>query len=94
LPGPEVVALIFARSGLAFNKGLSLCNGVGVVDSDYRGEVKVPLINLGSQDIKVENGERIAQILFVNVAKAVFVEVEKLEDTPRGEGGFGSTGHK
>lgn len=94
LPGPHVVALVFARSGLASQKGLALSNGVGVIDSDYRGEIKVLVVNLGQEDVKIQNGDRIAQMLFTNVFRAAFAGVEELEDTTRGEGGFGSTGQK
>ncbi len=94
LPGSHVVALVFARSGLASQKGLALSNGVGVIDSDYRGEIKVLVVNLGQEDVKIQNGDRIAQMLFTNVFRAVFTGVEELEDTIRGEGGFGSTGQK
>ena len=88
------VGLVFARSGLACKKGLAPANKVGVIDSDYRGEIKVALHNHnGSQDaLCVENGERIAQISIVPYLKADFEEVDNLEDTDRGEGGFGSTG--
>ncbi|NLI92176.1 MAG: dUTP diphosphatase [Peptococcaceae bacterium] len=94
LPGAHVVGLVFARSGLASKKGLALSNGVGVIDSDFRGEVKVLAINLGREDIVIQNGDRIAQILFTNAFQAKFIEVLELEDTLRGEGGFGSTGQK
>ena len=90
----NLVGLVFARSGLASNKGLTLCNGVGVIDSDYRGEIMVPVINLGSQNVIVQDGERIAQIVFINIFKASFKEVEYLDMTLRGDGGFGSTGEK
>lgn len=92
LPGPNVAALIFARSGLASKKGLALSNGVGVVDSDFRGEIKILMINLGQEEVLIQDGDRIAQMLFINVNQAIFSEVEALEDTLRGEGGFGSTG--
>lgn len=92
LPHPGIVALVFARSGLASQKGLALSNGVGVIDSDFRGELKILTINLGREDIRIKNGDRIAQILFVNVCRAQFLEAEELGSTQRGEGGFGSTG--
>jgi dUTP pyrophosphatase len=92
LPGPQVAAFVFARSGLADKKGLALSNGVGVIDSDFRGEIKVLMINLGQEDVTISNGDRIAQIAFIPVYRAVFYEVEDLGDTARGEGGFGSTG--
>ena len=88
------VGLVFARSGLACKKGLAPANKVGVIDSDYRGEIKVALHNHnGSGDaLVVENNERIAQISIVPYLKAEFEEVENLEETDRGEKGFGSTG--
>lgn len=92
LPGSNVVALVFARSGLADKKGLALSNGVGVIDSDYRGEILVLMTNFGQEDVIIKHGERIAQMLFVEVAIASFVAVNELGDTARGTGGFGSTG--
>jgi dUTP pyrophosphatase len=80
------------RSGLALKHGITCLNTPGTIDSDYRGEVKVILANLGSQDFAVMRGERIAQIVPAPVLKAHFVEVESLGSTDRGEGGFGSTG--
>ena len=92
LPSPHMVALIFARSGLASRSGIGLTNGVGVIDSDYRGEIQVLMQNLGSQPVTIKPGDRIAQMVFMPVFHAVFEEVVQLEDTPRGTGGFGSTG--
>lgn len=92
LPGPEWVALLFARSGLAVKKGITLSNAVGVIDSDYRGEVGVGLVNLSDSDYTVTCGERIAQLAVMPVALASFAEAAVLEDSDRGEGGFGSTG--
>lgn len=92
LPGPNVVALVFARSGLADKKGLTLSNGVGVIDSDYRGEVQVLMVNTGREDVIIQNGDRIAQMIFMPVWQAVFKQVEELDETVRGKGGFGSTG--
>lgn len=92
LPSSNVVALAFARSGLADKKGLALSNGVGVIDYDFRGEVVVLMINLGREDVVIIPGERIAQMLFIEVSKASFVLVNELADTERGSGGFGSTG--
>jgi dUTP pyrophosphatase len=92
LPGPEVAALVFARSGLASKKGLALSNGVGVIDSDYRGEIVVLMVNLGQEEVTVRNGDRIAQMLLIPVCQASFIEAEELGITERGEGGFGSTG--
>lgn len=92
LPGSEWVALVFARSGLATRSGLALANGVGVIDSDYRGEVLVALANLSQQAVTISPGDRIAQMLFMPVGVANLVEVEALDATERGSGGFGSTG--
>lgn len=80
------------RSGLALKKGITVLNTPGVVDEDYRGEVCVILINLSNEDFIVKNGERIAQMLFKKVERAVFAEVKKLDETERGDGGFGHTG--
>lgn len=84
-----------ARSGLSIKYGLTMVNGVGTVDSDYRGELKVPMINLGSEEFKVESGDRIAQIVFARYEAINFESVsstEDLEKTERGTGGFGHTG--
>ena len=90
---PEgLVGLIFARSGLSCKKGLAPANKVGVIDSDYRGEICVVLHNHGDIDQVVTSGERIAQMVFVPYVTAMFDEVDSLSDTKRGEGGFGSTG--
>lgn len=86
--------MIFARSGLATKKGLAPANKVGVVDSDYRGEVMVALHNHSNEDQTISHGERIAQMVIMPFYKAKFVEVEELSDTERGSGGFGSTGSK
>ena len=83
---------IFARSGIAAQKGLRPANCVGVVDSDYRGELIVALRNDTDDAQTVANGERIAQLVIVPYIAAEFVEVDELSDTPRGVGGFGSTG--
>jgi dUTP pyrophosphatase len=92
LPGPHTVALVFARSGLGIRHGLTLSNGVGVIDSDYRGEICVGLINLGEAPYTVQNGERIAQLAVMPVCLPTLVEVQQLSDTARGTGGLGSTG--
>lgn len=81
-----------ARSGLALKYGISLPNGIGTIDSDYRGELKVILINHGKEDFVIKNGDRIAQIVFIKYEKAELEIVESLENTERSEGGFGSTG--
>ena len=92
LPGPGWVALVFGRSGLGIKRGITLSYSVGVIDSDYRGEVKVGLINLSDEDYLVQNGERIAQLAVLPVAQATFTLTDELGETCRGEGGFGSTG--
>lgn len=86
--------LIFARSGLATKRGLAPANKVGVIDSDYRGEIMVALHNHGDKAAAVEEGERIAQLVVVPFLKADFELCEELSDTVRGDGGFGSTGSK
>lgn len=92
---PEGYAgLVYARSGLACKKGLAPANKVGVIDSDYRGEIMVALHNHSNVPVSVESGERIAQLVITPYITAVFNQVEELEDTERGEGGFGSTGSK
>ncbi len=88
------VGLIYARSGLATKKGLAPANKVGVIDSDYRGEIMVALLNHGEQDQVIENGERIAQLVIAPFVQADFEIKEELNDTVRGQGGFGSTGTK
>ena len=84
--------LIYARSGMACKRGLAPANKVGVVDSDYRGEITVVLYNHGQEPQTVENGERIAQFVITPVLTPSFEEVEELSDTARNVGGFGSTG--
>ena len=86
--------LIYARSGLACKKGLAPANKVGVIDSDYRGEIMVALHNHSNEAVVVESGERIAQLVITPYIVAAFNQVDELEDTVRGEGGFGSTGSK
>lgn len=86
--------LIYARSGLACKKGLAPANKVGVIDSDYRGEIMVALHNHSNEAVAVESGERIAQLVITPYIVAAFNQVDELEDTVRGEGGFGSTGRK
>lgn len=92
LPGPEYVALVFARSSMGAKHGVALSNGVGVIDSDYRGEIRVGLVNLSDTAYTVLPGERVAQLAVTPVCRAEFVPAETLEETERGEGGFGSTG--
>lgn len=80
------------RSGLAVNKGITCLNSPGTIDSDYRGEIKVLLINLGQEDQTIQPGERIAQIVFVKVEKAILTVAKELTQTLRSAGGFGHTG--
>jgi dUTP pyrophosphatase len=87
-------AQIRPRSGLAANFGVTVLNAPGTIDCDYRGEIKVPLINLGGQLFVVRRGERIAQMVVAPVAPVDFSVVEDLDDTRRGSGGFGSTGSR
>ncbi len=87
-------AQIRARSGLAIKNGISLVNGIGTIDSDYRGEIKVILINLGGEDFTISRGDRIAQMIFAKVEIAEIEEVEIVDETARGSGGFGHTGIK
>lgn len=86
--------LIFARSGMAVKRGLAPANKVGVIDADYRGEVKVALHNHTDLPVNVESGERVAQLAIVPFLKVEFCECDQLGDTVRGAGGFGSTGTK
>ncbi|MFA6948163.1 MAG: dUTP diphosphatase [Eubacteriales bacterium] len=90
--GAAVVGLMFGRSGLGTKFGVTLANGVGVIDADYRGEVCAPLINRGADAYTVHPGDRIAQLVFVPRFTACFEVSEELPDTLRGTGGFGSTG--
>ena len=91
---PEGYAgLIYARSGLACKRGLAPANKVGVIDADYRGEIMVALHNHGATAVTLEAGERIAQLVIAPILAPDFLECETLDDTVRGEGGFGSTGN-
>ena len=90
---PEgVEAQIRARSGLSIKHGITMINGVGTVDSDYRGEWNVPMVNLGSEPYTIHDGDRIAQAVFARYERAEFTLVETVNETERGGGGFGSTG--
>lgn len=90
---PEgLVGLIYARSGMACKKGLAPANKVGVIDSDYRGEIMVALYNHSDSSVTVASGDRIAQLVLTPYIKADFEEADELDDTVRGDGGFGSTG--
>ena len=87
-------AQIRPKSGLAIEHGISFVNAIGTIDSSYRGEIKIPCINLGSEEFKIEKDNKIAQMVFNKVEEVVFEEVDELEETTRNEGGFGSTGLK
>lgn len=87
-------AQVRPRSGLAFKNGLTVLNSPGTIDADYRGEVKVILVNLSNQDFTINDGERVAQMVIAKHEQAEWIQVEQLEETTRGEGGFGSTGKK
>jgi dUTP pyrophosphatase len=86
-------AQVRPRSGLALKHGLTVVNAPGTVDADYRGEIGVILANMGKEPFVVKRGSRIAQLVVARVAHATWVQTEKLDDTPRGHGGFGHTGH-
>lgn len=92
LPSPDYVALVFARSGLGIKHGVAPANCVGVIDSDYRGEVLVGLQNSGGEDYTIKPGDRIAQLMITPVIQAQVRLVDELDETQRGAGGFGSTG--
>lgn len=83
---------VFTRSGLGIKKGIHVTNGVGVIDSDYRGEIQIGLHNLSAEPYTVQPGERIAQLVITPVLQPTVVETDTLEKTARGDGGFGSTG--
>ncbi len=85
-------AQVRPRSGLAAKYGVTIVNAPGTIDSDYRGEIRVVMINLGNKDFVIKNGDRIAQLVFAPVTRAIFNKVEKISESIRGEGGFGSTG--
>ena len=92
LPSPDYVALVFARSGLGIKHGIAPANCVGVIDSDYRGEILVGLQNSGDADYVIQPADRIAQLMVTPVVQADVELVDKLDETERGAGGFGSTG--
>ena len=85
-------AQVRPRSGLALSSGVTCLNTPGTIDSDYRGEVKVILVNLGAEEVTIEPGERIAQMVIAPVTRALFTETDAIGETSRGSGGFGSTG--
>lgn len=92
IPHSGIGGFVFPRSGLSSKHGISLVNCVGVIDSDYTGEIICPVINHGSSDYTIKPGDRIAQIVFMPVLNVKLQETDKLEATERGAGGFGSTG--
>ncbi|MBQ3280860.1 MAG: dUTP diphosphatase [Eubacterium sp.] len=85
-------AQVRARSGLAIKHGIGLVNGIGTVDSDYRGEIRVPMINWSDEDFTINDGDRIAQVIITSYEKVDIEIVDSLSETERGEGGFGHTG--
>ena len=92
LPSADYVALVFARSGLGIKHGVAPANCVGVIDSDYRGEIRVGLQNSGGSEFTIQPGDRIAQLMVVPVVQPRLRLVDELDETGRGAGGFGSTG--
>ena len=94
LPSADYGAFVFPRSGIAVKHGIGLLNSVGVIDSDYRGEIMVGVINQKRESFTIEPGERIAQMVIMPVSMMPVEEVEELDETDRGAGGFGSTGKK
>ena len=89
-----VVAIVAARSGLGCKHGIALANGIGVIDSDYRGEISVCLHNKSNAPYTVADGDRIAQMMFIPVRSSTLIPADELDETARGAGGFGSTGTK
>jgi dUTP pyrophosphatase len=88
----NLCALCYARSGLAIKHGITLSNGVGVIDNDYTGEIMVGLVNLSNEAYTIQPHDRIAQIVLTPVVRGIFTQTEEFEQTQRGDGGFGSTG--
>ncbi len=88
----SIAAYVFSRSGLGTKEGLTVSQGVGVIDPDYRGEIKVSLLNTSGEVRRIKRGQRIAQLVFMPIFQAVLNPVEELGETDRGAGGFGSTG--
>lgn len=88
----DVEAQIRPRSGLAIKQGITCLNSPGTIDADYRGEIKIILINLSNDIVTIKHGDRIAQMVFAKIEKAEFIEVKEINETIRGEGGFGHTG--
>jgi dUTP pyrophosphatase len=94
IPHKHMGGFVFPRSGLSSKNGISLINCVGVIDSDYTGEILCPMVNHSQEDFVVNPGDRIAQLVFMPVCHASLIQAEELEETERGGGGFGSTGIK
>ena len=94
MDAPQTAGFVFTRSGLGIKKGIHVTNGVGVIDSDYRGEIQIGLHNLSAEPYTVQPGERIAQMIIMPYFAPVIEEVTSLTETDRGAGGFGSTGTK
>lgn len=94
LPNSYVGGFVFPRSGLSSKHGIALINCVGVIDSDYTGEIVCPLVNHSDKQFIINPGDRIAQLVFMPVCNATLLEVDELQETERGSGGFGSTGVK
>lgn len=92
IPEKHIAGLVFPRSGLAARHGITLANCVGVIDSDYKGEIVIAVLNQGKSEYTINPGERIAQLVFVPVYQVNLEEAEELQNTERGSGGFGSTG--
>lgn len=92
IPSPDMAAFVFGRSGLGVKRGICPSNAVGVIDSDYRGEIMVGLTNHSDEDYTIQPGERIAQLALMPVLTPDIVEADELPETSRGAGGFGSTG--
>lgn len=92
LPGPDYVALLYPRSGLATKHQVTRINPVGVIDSDYRGAMVIPMVNAGTEPYTIQPGERVSQMCIAPVYQAIFEETDTLSETERGSGGFGSTG--
>ena len=89
---PSIAGYVFSRSGLGTKDGLTVSQGVGVIDPDYRGEIKVSLLNTSDKVRRIKRGQRIAQLVFMPIFQADILKVDELGDTDRGAGGFGSTG--
>ena len=89
---PGVAGFVYSRSGLGAKDGLTVAQGVGVIDPDYRGEIKVCLLNTSGEERVVERGQRIAQLVFMPIRRSAIIACEELSDTARGAGGFGHTG--